>query len=71
MTYKTTVELEMRKFYNILSEKDKRRYTAIEAMKLGHGGIAYIFQLLGCDRKTITQGIEDLVVFSLSMLCLF
>jgi hypothetical protein len=40
MPYKTTIELEMRKFYNTLSEKDKRRYAAIEAMKLGHGGIA-------------------------------
>jgi hypothetical protein len=60
MPYKTTIELEMRKFYNTLSEKDKRRYAAIEAMKLDHGGIAYITQLLNCDPKTITQGIKDL-----------
>jgi len=60
MPYKTTIELEMRKFYNTLSEKDKRRYAAIEAMKLGHGGIAYIAQLINCDPKTITQGINDL-----------
>jgi len=32
----------MVKFYNSLSEKDKRRYAAIEAKKLGHGGIKYI-----------------------------
>lgn len=60
MPYKTTIELEMRKFYNTLSEKDKRRYAAIEALKLGHGGIAYIAQLLNCNPKTITQGIKDL-----------
>ena len=60
MPYKATIELEMRKFYNTLSEKDKRRYAAIEVMKLGHGGIAYIAQLLNCDHKTITQGIKDL-----------
>jgi len=60
MPYKATIELEMRKFYNTLSEKDKRRYAAIEAMKLDHGGIAYIAQLLNCDPKTITQGIKDL-----------
>jgi hypothetical protein len=60
MPYKATIELEMRKFYNTLSEKDKRRYAAIEAMKLEHGGIAYIGQLLNCDPKTITQGIKDL-----------
>ena len=29
-------------------------------MKLDHGGIAYITQLLNCDPKTITQGIKDL-----------
>jgi len=50
----------MRKFYNSLSEKDKRRYAAIEAIKLGHGGIAYISQVLGCNRKTISQGIADI-----------
>jgi len=50
----------MQKFYNTLSEKDKRRYAAIEAMKLGHGGIAYIAQVLGCSCKTISQGIQDL-----------
>ena len=60
MPYKATIELEMRKFYNTLSEKDKRRYAAIEVMKLEHGGIAYIAQLLNCDPKTITQGIKDL-----------
>lgn len=60
MPYKTTIELEMRKFYNTLSEKDKRRYAAIEAMKLGHGGIAYIAKLLNCNPQTINQGIKDL-----------
>ena len=60
MPYKATIELEMRKFYNTLSEKDKRRYAAIEVMKLEHGGIAYIAQLLNCDPKTITQGTKDL-----------
>ena len=28
----------MRNFYNTLSEKDKRRYAAVEAKRLGHGG---------------------------------
>ena len=60
MYYETTIEQEMRKFYNTLSEKDKRRYAAIEAIKLGHGGIAYIAHLLRCGRKTVTQGIKDL-----------
>lgn len=65
MYYEATIEQEMRKFYNTLSEKDKRRYAAVEAMKLDHGGISYIAQLLGCSRKTITQGIKDLELLPL------
>lgn len=60
MFYSSLIEEEMKKFYNSLSEKDKRRYAAIEAQKLGWGGISYIIQLLGCSRNTIVQGIEDL-----------
>lgn len=39
MCYSKEIESEMVKFYDSLSEKDKRRYAAIEAKKLGHGGI--------------------------------
>ncbi len=35
----------MKKLYNSLSEKDRRRYAAIEALKLGWGGISYISEL--------------------------
>lgn len=37
--YDTSIEQEMKKFYGTLSEKDKRHYAAIEALKLGYGGI--------------------------------
>lgn len=50
----------MRKFYNTLSEKDQRRYAAVEALKLGHGGIVYVSKVLRCSRKTITRGIREL-----------
>ncbi len=49
----------MKKFYNSLSEKNERRYAAVEAQKLGRGGISYIVRLLGCSRNTIVQGFED------------
>jgi hypothetical protein len=42
MYYCEEIESEMVKFYISLSEKDKRRYAAIEAKKMGHGGIKYI-----------------------------
>lgn len=50
----------MQKFYHSLCEKDRRRYAAIEAVKIGWGGISYISQLLGCDYYTIRFGIEEL-----------
>jgi len=50
----------MQSFYNTLSEKDQRRYAALEARRLGHGGIAYVAGLLGCSTKTISRGIQEL-----------
>src|SRR5512147_469909 len=58
--YSVEVETQMVYLYRSLSEKDRRRYAAIEAAKLGHGGIDYVATLLGCDPKTIRQGQQDL-----------
>lgn len=58
--YDPTTEQTMQKFYGTLTEKDKRRYAAIEALKLGHGGLVYIASVLGCYRSTITEGIKEL-----------
>lgn len=41
-----------RKFFDSLSEKDKRRYTAIESLKLVIHGIAEISERFGIDPKT-------------------
>jgi hypothetical protein len=60
MKYSAEIEHAMRMFHASLSEKDRRRYAAIEAAKLGHGGIEYVSTLLGCDPKTIRQGQQDL-----------
>jgi len=56
MTYSPEIEQSMRMFHDSLSEKDRRRYAAIEAAKLGPGGTEYISTLLSCDPKTIRQG---------------
>jgi len=50
----------MRAFYTTLSEKDRRRYAAIEAMKLGYGGQKYICDILGCNPDTVKSGVEEL-----------
>ena len=60
MGYHKDVERFMKRFYDSLSEKDRRAYAAIEAAKLGHGGIEYVAKLFGCDPKTIRHGQQDL-----------
>ena len=57
--YDARVERQMVNFYGSLSEKDRRRYAAVEAAKLGHGGQAYIAGLFGCDAETIAVGARD------------
>jgi hypothetical protein len=54
------VEQDMQTFFGSLREKDRRRYAAIEARKLGHGGITYVASLLGIDQKTIQHGLHEL-----------
>jgi hypothetical protein len=58
--YAHEIEAQMRNFYVSLSEKDRRRYAAIEATKLGHGGITYICSVLQCDADRVTRGIKEL-----------
>lgn len=58
--YRPAIEEQMQTFYDSLSEKDRRRYAAIEACKLGQGGISSIARVLACDRQTITQGLREL-----------
>lgn len=58
--YPSEIEKQMRRYYESLSEKDRRRYAAIEAIKLGYGGRGYICELFGCDYKTIAKGMEEL-----------
>ena len=53
--YSADMEKQMREFYDSLDERSRRRYAALEAGRLGHGGVAYISEILGCDPKTIRQ----------------
>ena len=54
-------EQYMQGFYGSLNEKDRRRYAGLEANKLGHGGISYIAETFGCDRKTVSKGIDEIL----------
>ena len=59
--YSDEHEQTMVRLYMSLSEKDRRRYAAVEANKLGHGGIKHICALFGCDDKTVTKGMSELM----------
>ena len=59
-SYTPEMEEHMRLFAATLNERDLRRYAAVEALKLGHGGIDYISKLLAIDPKSIAKGIEEL-----------
>ena len=58
--YPPDVETAMITFFGSLREKDRRRYAAVEAAKLGPGGLAYLSRLLGIDSHTIRRGQDDL-----------
>lgn len=58
--YTEEVELKMQRLFERLSEKDRRCYAAIEATKLGHGGIEYISKLFKVDPKTVRRGMTEL-----------
>ncbi|MFV9692148.1 MAG: hypothetical protein ACNY01_14485 [Desulfobacteria bacterium] len=60
LPYDHSIEQKMVLVYTLYSEKDRRLYAATEALKLGYGGTSYISRVLGCDRKTILQGILEL-----------
>jgi len=57
--YTEEIKSWMKKFFDTLSEKEQRRYAALESKKLGNGGQQYICKLLGCDPKTVKRGTEE------------
>lgn len=58
--YSAEIEELMQRLYQSLSEKDRRRFAAFEALSLGHGGRGYICAVLGCDYKTLQRGETEL-----------
>jgi hypothetical protein len=55
-TYRPEIEQLLRQDYQSLSEKDRRRFAAREAIQLGHGGTRSIAQVLGGDPHTVKDG---------------
>jgi hypothetical protein len=59
-TYSPEIERLLCQYYQSLAEKDRRRFAALEAIKLGHGGTRYIAKVLGCDPQTVQDGMREL-----------
>ncbi len=58
--YSAELERQMSRLFDSLNERDRRRYAAVEAAKLGHGGIEYLSRVLRCDPGTIRHGISEM-----------
>jgi len=58
------VETQTRNVFHTLNEKDRRRFAAIQARQLGHGGISYISKLFTISESTISRGIDELDTLS-------
>lgn len=62
---KTDFNLDIEKytvlFYNNLSEKDKRLFAGLEAMKIGYYGVSTISKKLNIHKHTIRAGKKELM----------
>ena len=52
------VEKNMRDFYQTLSEKDRRRFAAVQARQFGHGGVRYTAEVLEAVLKLLNQSFQ-------------
>jgi len=51
---------QMLRFFCSLGEKQRRLYAAVEARKLGHGGIARLSLITSLHVQTIRRGLREL-----------
>lgn len=54
------IDRQTRDYALSLNEKDRRRFVALEAKRYGHGGIAWITNVVGCSRHTVERGMVEL-----------
>ena len=60
--YRPDIEVQLKRLFATLSEKDRRRYAAVEAAKLGSGGISVVSGLFGLDAKTVRRELTELAL---------
>ena len=50
-------------FYSLLDEKERRLFSGLESLRLGHGGDREVAQLLGLDVHTVAKGRKEIVAY--------
>jgi hypothetical protein len=58
--YEMEAEVAAKAFYATLSERDRRRYVAVEARRLGYGAVTYLAAVFECSERTIERGLREL-----------
>lgn len=51
---------QMNLFLSRLDEQQRRWYVALEAKRIGHGGISLLSRISGMGEKTIQRGMQEL-----------
>lgn len=59
--YTEEVEELMINYYKSLSEKDRRHFAGLEALKLGQGGTNYISWLFRLNKKVLVKAKKELM----------
>jgi hypothetical protein len=54
------LHLQMNLLLSRLDEQQRRWYVAVEANRMGYGGLRLLSQITGLDEKTIQRGQEEL-----------
>jgi hypothetical protein len=62
--YDASHEEFMRLYARSLPEDHRRCCAALDALKIGFGGIAYVARVLGMSRRTLYTGIRELEAMS-------
>src|ERR1700680_2950543 len=49
-----------KKMAPVLNEQSRRRFVALEARAIGHGGVSLMARITGLARRTIYRGLSDI-----------
>jgi predicted transcriptional regulator len=62
---KTDFDIDIKKysllFFENLSEKDKRLYSGLEAIKIGYNGVSEVSEIYKINKHTIRKGKKELL----------